>query len=149
MQCWLAPLCRALSCGGDGDSAWEIISAIIDFIYNYLPMFLLLILKSFLYDCMSLAGVPEATDSGTQPTQLQEGNLPFCRGSAGLLEKSYKCGTGLLLPLILTMCIFAPKPSLPSSLNISAPFAISPQAAGNSENTLLGTFSPRQWFPKP
>lgn len=73
-------------------------------------MFLLLILKSFLHDCMSSAEVPEATDPGTQSTELQGRNSPLHRRSAGLLEKNYKYGTGLLLPLILTMSTFAPKP---------------------------------------
>lgn len=63
---------------------------------------------------MSLAGVPEATDAGTQPTELQGRNSPLCRVSAGLLEKNYKCGTGLFLLLIHTMSIFTPKPILQS-----------------------------------
>lgn len=86
--------------------------AIVDFIYKYLPMFLLLILKSFLRDCMSSAGVPGATDPGNQSTELQGRNSPLHRGSVGLLEKNYKCGTGLLLPVVRTISTSAPKPIL-------------------------------------
>lgn len=135
-------------------------AAIADFIYSYLPKFLLLILKSFLHDCISLAGVPKATNRETPSAELQGGNRPLCRGSAGLLEKSYDCGTGLLLPLCLSESIFwlqsplSKVPTISSPLKISAHFDINLQAPGSPavcelEYTGWDFQPPGQWLLKP
>lgn len=114
--------------------------ATVDFIYVCLPMFLLLILKSFLHDCISLAGVPKR--------HILELHQQSCREEtglcAGLLAKSCKCGTRSASPLLFTVLrsLLSKVPSTSSSLCISAASDIDLQTP-RALQCVCWTFSPR------